>query len=234
MARPSSPSPAEPGGEAPGGARDRPTGRPGGGDPVEIGLLDPRRRDDAVAVLARAFWPDPLFRFFSRGPIHEHRNLPVFFAGMFDDAWRHGQVWEAVDRTGRPVGSASWLGPGAMPRGPRREARIYSHVAGPLLNGRNRRRGVALLNEVDRRHPHEPHWYLVLLGVDPAWQHRGVGGRLIGPVLGRCDAEGMPAYLETQKPENVAFYRRFGFDVRDEIHLPGTPAVWLMWRPAPG
>lgn len=201
--------------------------------PVTVERLHAARRDEALASLARAFWPDPVFGFFSRGPIHEHRNLPVVFSGLFDDARRHGEVWMA--RVGeRCIGTASWLPPGALPRGTRRDSAIYARLALPLVTGRNRRRAVELLTEVDRRHPHEPHWYLVLLGVDPAWQRRGIGGRLLEPVLGRCDAEGLGAYLETQKPENVAFYHRFGFEVRDEIVIPGSPRVWLLWRASRG
>lgn len=199
------------------------------GPAVEIGRLDPAQRDVAVASLARAFWPDPLFGFFTRDRVAEHRTLPVFFAPLFDDAAALGEVWAAT-ADGRTVGSASWLPPGAMPRGLRRDLRIYRAVAASVVVGRHRRAAVALLNEVDRRHPHEEHWYLVLLGVDPAWQRRGLGGRLLGPVLARCDEQGLPAYLETQKPENVAFYGRHGFTVRDEIHLPGAPPVWLLWR----
>lgn len=194
-----------------------------------IGRLDPAQRDVAIATLARAFWPDPLFGFFSRDRVAEHRMLPVFFAPFFDDAGTHGENWAAT-AGGRTVGSASWLAPGTMPRGLARDLRIYRAVAASSLAGRNRRKAMALLNEVDRRHPHEEHWYLVLLGVDPAWQRRGLGGRLLAPVLDRCDAEGRPAYLETQKPENVVFYGRHGFTVRDEVRLPGSPPVWLLWR----
>ena len=38
-------------------------------------------------------------------------------------------------------------------------------------------------------------------------------------------------YLETDRPENVAFYRRFGFEIRDEILVLGV-RNYLMWRPA--
>jgi hypothetical protein len=40
----------------------------------------------------------------------------------------------------------------------------------------------------------------------------------------------VPAYLETQKPENLAFYAKHGFTVADEVHLDGSPPVWTMRR----
>ena len=53
------------------------------------------------------------------------------------------------------------------------------------------------MQEVERRHPHEPHYYLSMLGVDPPAQRHGMGSALLGPMLARCDEEGVGAYLET-------------------------------------
>jgi GNAT superfamily N-acetyltransferase len=206
----------------------RVTGR-GTGNEVAVGRLENGERADALVSLARAFWPDPLVRFFTQGPLHEYRALPRFFAPLFDDAWSHGEIWGA--RTSqRCIGTACWLGPTAIPRGRRRDAVMYSRLAPQFVTARNRGLGMRLLTEVERRHPHEPHWYLALLGVDPGWQRRGIGGSLLAPVLERCDRDVMPAYLETQRPENVAFYRTVGFDVHEQIRLPGAPPVWLLWR----
>ena len=51
-----------------------------------------------------------------------------------------------------------------------------------------------------------------------------------GPVLARCDADNLPAYLECSREENVAFYARHGFACSGEVRLPGGPPLWLMWR----
>ena len=45
------------------------------------------------------------------------------------------------------------------------------------------------LTLVEGKHPHKPHWYLAVLGVDPGRQGRGFGSHLMQPVLERCDAE---------------------------------------------
>ncbi len=47
------------------------------------------------------------------------------------------------------------------------------------------------------------------------------------------DAAGEGAYLETDKPENVDFYERFGFKVVGEKEVIGVPD-WYMARSAEG
>jgi GNAT superfamily N-acetyltransferase len=196
---------------------------------VEIVALTRERYLDAVTATSRAFWPDPMFGFFARSPLQEHTMLPHFVGAVMGDALRHGEV-HAIVEGNRVVASASWLSPGDAPRPWRREMRVSARCAWALVRGRNRVRGLRILDQMAKHHPTEPHWYLALLGVDPSRQRTGLGGRLLRHALERCDADGVGAYLETQKPENVPFYSRHGFTVSKEITVPGCPTVWLMWR----
>ncbi len=87
------------------------------------------------------------------------------------------------------------------------------------------------LSLLEKNHPKEPHYYLEFLGTDPAHQRKGFGGAVLEPVLAKCDAEGVGAYLESSKDLNVPYYRHFGFEVRQEIeHKNHGPKQWLMWR----
>lgn len=198
--------------------------------PVIVESFAAADRDEVLAVLARAFWPDPVFGYFARHRLHEHHVLPAVFHAFLADAAPFGEC--TVARAGdRIVGAAAWLPPAGMPRSRGRDLALQGRIVRPLLTGRHQVRGLGLLDAVGRAHPHDPpHWYLALLGTDPVLQGRGIGGQLLAPVLARADAEGVGAYLETQKERNIAYYRRFGFDVRDEISRRGTPTVWTMWR----
>jgi GNAT superfamily N-acetyltransferase len=93
------------------------------------------------------------------------------------------------------------------------------------------RRWAEVFQALDAVHPSQPHWYLGTLGVDPARQGRGVGRALLASWLSRVDAEQLPAYLETDREGNVAFYARAGFHVVGETSVLGV-RVWPMWRPA--
>ena len=185
--------------------------------------------DDAITTASRAFWPDPLFGFFARTAVQEHRALPILLGAMVRDCASHGELW-VVERDGRVSGSAAWLTPESLPRSRAREARIYLACARALLTGTNRRTGMRLLDAVEKAHPTEPHWYLAVLGVDPRSQGRGLGRALLEPVLTLCDQRLEPAYLETQKPENLPFYERFGFRIVGEVRVADSPTMWRMWR----
>lgn len=84
---------------------------------------------------------------------------------------------------------------------------------------------------LERKHPQRPdHWYLAVLGTEPALQGRGLGSAVMAPVLEQCDRDGLGAYLESSKERNIDFYARHGFRVTGELRLPRGPRMWPMWR----
>ncbi len=79
--------------------------------------------------------------------------------------------------------------------------------------------------------PDEPHVHLGPIGVAPEAQGRGVGTALMNRYIEYLELEKIAGYLETDRPENVEFYKKFGFVLRHQEELIGTP-TWYMWRPA--
>jgi GNAT superfamily N-acetyltransferase len=66
------------------------------------------------------------------------------------------------------------------------------------------------------------HWYLAVLAVDPEYQGKGYGSKLLNEMLSNIDKEGLPCYVETEGEKNVSMYQRFGFKVVDEFTVPNT------------
>jgi GNAT superfamily N-acetyltransferase len=84
---------------------------------------------------------------------------------------------------------------------------------------------------ISRVHPVERHFYLSGLGTDPPRQRQGLASAALAPVLAQCDTEGIPAYLESTKENNNAFYEHHGFAVTGTIAIPPDgPTLWAMWR----
>lgn len=200
--------------------------------PVDIARIEGDQRRAAIASLARAFFDDPLFGYFQPDLLRQQKTLPAFMRGTLLDATPFGETWVALS-DGKAKGVAAWLPPGTYPRSAGRNLAVNVRSAPALLHTAARLpEAVKLLATVDKIHPKIEHWYLALLGVDPELQGRGVGTRLLEPVLARCDADRVPAYLETQKPENVSWYARAGFEVVEEVRLPGAkcPPIWTLQR----
>lgn len=89
-------------------------------------------------------------------------------------------------------------------------------TCGPGAVGRGIRTGEAMAS----RHPDFEHAYLFSIGVRPSAQGKGLGRRLIQPVLDACDRAALPAYLENSNPANTGFYASCGFEPLGEPILP--------------
>jgi ribosomal-protein-alanine N-acetyltransferase len=75
------------------------------------------------------------------------------------------------------------------------------------------------------------------LGVDPAWQHQGVGRALLKALLARADEAHAPVFLEvrTDNEAAIALYEGRGFQrvgVRRRYYQPSGADAYTMVRPA--
>jgi GNAT superfamily N-acetyltransferase len=149
---------------------------------------------------------------------------------------------QEADRTGRctlhddpALGAAAWL----LPRTPEVEAAEASakraHLAellGP--NGWNNYcRIIGFMSERSEQLVPADAWYLTIVGVHPAAQGRGIGARLLRPILAEADSVGAHAFLETFSPRGVAFYQRLGFERAAAFDEPTTMARYVAMRRAP-
>lgn len=65
--------------------------------------------------------------------------------------------------------------------------------------------------------------------VDPDYQGRGIGGKLMQRGMELVDADGRDCYVEASAA-GVGVYRRAGFEVREELPLetaPGTITIMI-------
>jgi ribosomal protein S18 acetylase RimI-like enzyme len=89
------------------------------------------------------------------------------------------------------------------------------------------------VDEWARRDPAEPHWHLGPVAVDPRFQGQGIGTALLTTSCSRLSDHSMVSYLETDKYQNVRFYRKFGFEVIAQAEALEVP-TWFMSRPGIG
>jgi ribosomal protein S18 acetylase RimI-like enzyme len=207
-----------------------------------IAPLAPARRTAAANVLARAFRDNPINRAVvgegeakrlraNRAGLRcslaacDGRSLTLVASEAKTDA-KNPRI-DSIDLE-HPRAVLMALPPGAFPLPP---PSLLAQLR--IWIGQGRRvaeRWAQVYRSLADAHPDTPHWYLSLLGVDPAHQGRGLGRSLLESWLQSVDCEAAASYLETDREQNLAFYRRAGFDVRSEIRVLGID-VWCMWRP---
>lgn len=75
----------------------------------------------------------------------------------------------------------------------------------------------------------ERHLHLGPVAVDAQLQGKGIGSALMREYCARLDRLKIAGYLETDKPENVRFYEKFGFGTIAEAPVIGL-TNWFMKR----
>ena len=214
---------------------DHPATPPSFGD-REVSSVEPgpprvaTEQDAALVtrILVEAFHDDPMWGAWAfPEPATRRRHRDAVFRVLVEGALRYPWTW----LTSRDAATAVWIPPGGDELSAAEEDRIDAVLRESL----GARAGSVLqaFEVFAEARPTEPHYYLTLLGTDPAYAGRGLGRRLLSANLEQVDAEGMPAYLEASD-DLVPLYERFGFRLLRRFVLSDGPAVNGLWRdPAP-
>jgi GNAT superfamily N-acetyltransferase len=191
-------------------------------DAYEVRVVGRSEAEAVLDTLTLAFSADPIVRYWWRKPsehLHWYRRLVMALG-------ERGFDHDAVNVTANFEAAAVWLPPGVEPdpAGGAALAGSTPSEKDPIMD--------AFREQMDRYHPTQPHWYLWMIGVDPAHQGRGFGSALLKHMLRRVDDEGATAYLESSNPKNVLLYQRHGFEVLGVIQVADVPPMTPMLRPA--
>jgi GNAT superfamily N-acetyltransferase len=202
---------------------------------VTEGPLSRSELNEVAQVAARAFHTDPFFIHLSPDAMLRARGLGIFFRGIAKNIGPKGLRYVARCN-GQIIGVAVYLPPGAYPLSVGLQvAQLATTVRALIVRPKALIDGTKYLAAMDKAHPKEEGYYLQLLATDPEFQGRGVGTALQAAVLEHCDQEQLHCYLETQKEDNLAYYRRFGHELRDTLRpVPSGPVLSTMLREPQG
>ena len=187
---------------------------------------------EAAHVLAASHLDYPAFEYAFPAIRQRERVVRHLMAAAARDVERRGVGYLARTH-GLAAGSALWFPPGALARGGWDAVQLAASMLPVALASRARfpafARAGSALEEAARD---EEGWYLQSLGVTPRLQRRGIGGRLLAPILEAADSRGVTCGLHTSDTANIAFFQRFGFEVIEPLHavVPGGPAYLRMRR----
>jgi ribosomal protein S18 acetylase RimI-like enzyme len=189
------------------------------------------RRDEvpaAVAVLARGMRDNPIhITAFGDDPDHRRHALERLFRALFDVM--SAQTPICAVEGGEIVGVTGIAPPGGCR--PSRGQRLRLTPTMLSFGPRASARVAKWFGAWAARDPDEPHSHLGPLAVDPPLQGRGIGSEIMREYTRRLDDSGELGYLETDRPENVPFYERHGFEVIGQEDVLNVPN-WFMRRDA--
>jgi ribosomal protein S18 acetylase RimI-like enzyme len=198
----------------------------------EIRPLERHQTRDAAALLGRAFAESPGYLAALSHLAGPRRSaaLQRVKRGFVEAAVRHQEaesVWVGQELAGVSLVAA----PGQYPTTLRAEAWQASGCA--TTGARGIASFIRLRTHNAKHHVTEPHYYLFVLGVDPAFQGRGLGRALLAKLHERVDAHQVAAYLETDTTRNVRLYESVGYSVLTDGGVAGLPGLrfWTMRRP---
>jgi ribosomal protein S18 acetylase RimI-like enzyme len=198
---------------------------------IEPVRLERAQLDDAGAVLGRAFHTNPGFMWMLPDEASRFKKLSWFMRAGASVGHKDGEVYTPA---GTVEGAAVWLPPRKTTL-TMRQMVAAGLLAAPLRWGMGPlMRFMSVTQKMEHLHKRamggEDHWYLMILGVDPPRQGQGVGSALIAPVLQKADASRLPCYLETDKPEDIKFYEKHGFELGEKFTVKDSPPFWTMRR----
>ena len=195
--------------------------------PIDVRPAAESDRAGTADILARAFIDDPAMAYLFPSDAGRPERLRRFF-GLITRIDDDPALWTLALDAGTPVAAALWRPPGAWQTPATamlRRLPTMLHTFGLALP-----RALALQSRLEAHHPHTPHWYLQFAGCVPASQGRGYGGAAIRARLALCDADGLPAALETATPANIGLYQALGFAITATYDIKNGPRFWAMWR----
>jgi ribosomal protein S18 acetylase RimI-like enzyme len=187
--------------------------------PVTIQTVMASQRETAVMTLVAAFAADPVARWTYPDASSYFAGFPSFTRAFAGRAFTHNTAFVTENA------AAMWLPPGVEPDIDALVACMQQSVPPakqPELFG--------LMDQMAQFHPIEPHWYLPMIGTDPACQGMGLGSALLRHSLAMCDRDQLPAYLESSNPRNISLYERHGFVRTGIIQYGSSPEMTAMLR----
>ena len=198
-------------------------------DWIEIGAFEASEIEEVLDVLARGMRDNPLHvaAFGEDSERRRQRFRGLMAAALSIRDFSHTLVARHED--GVIVGVCGMMSPGNCLPDLRQRLRLLPTllIVGPRAVGCTMR----WLDVWEKHDPEERHWHLGPLAVDAHLQGMGVGSRMMQVFCAQMDAAREGAYLETDKPENVRFYERFGYRVVGEQEVLGVTNYFMLRRP---
>jgi ribosomal protein S18 acetylase RimI-like enzyme len=193
---------------------------------ITIKALQRDWHEEASRLLARSFVTNPL-HIAVFGADRLDSNVAFFKTGL---TVMKGEKLVAADGT-QLLGVIHWVDSPFCQFSATEKLRLVP----AMIRGFGVRRAARVgswLSAWAQRDPAEHHCHLGPIGVSPDAQGQGIGRRLMEQYCDQLNRSNSVGYLETDRPGNVDFYKRFGFEVTASAPVQGVTCYFMRRSPS--
>lgn len=184
----------------------------------------------AVHILTAAFRDDPLVEYLFPENDRRLQQLDSFFKINVEFGLASGEVYNTVSMSG----CAIWVFPGDKSRIRLDRSQFPVSRCKGILDDSALHRLMDFTECMKERHvgiTSGSFCLLMFLAVQEKQRRKGVGSRLIQPVLKYSDDNKLLCILDTMNEKNLPFYFMHGFIIDQQYKACGSsPATWTMIR----
>jgi len=170
-----------------------------------------------LTILTESFKDNQSVNFIVFQDSHKLKRIRALMDYSFEVCYRFGEIWLSDDMKAcalllfphvkRTTVLSVWL-----------DIRLIFKVIGLFGIQRAMKRE----EQIKKIQPSIKMAYLWFIGVDPSYQHSGIGSQLINEIISASYNENLPLYLETSTLSNLPWYERFGFEIYNQLDLGYT------------
>jgi GNAT superfamily N-acetyltransferase len=186
-----------------------------------IKTVTPSGAEQAVSTVVLAFSADPAARWLYPDAHQYIVNFPSFVRAFGGKASEQGSAYSIGDFSGAALLLAPDVHPDEEALAGLIQRTVFKHKLEEVF---------AVFEQMGSYHPSVPHWYLPLIGVDPALHGKGYGSALMEHALTHCDRDQKLAYLESSNSKNRTLHERHGFELLGTIQVGSSPPICPMLR----
>lgn len=181
-------------------------------------------------LFTRAFADDPVWKAALPGIAFD--KMAAFFQGPARYGLKYGTIIAPSEEL---EGAAMWVHSKYADMTFWRSVRSGSFLTALKLGTKNLERIMPIftpLEEARRDSMKDREYiYLMIIGVDPEYQGKGYGKKLLAALLAESEQKKLPIYLETATQRNVSMYEKIGFKVIGKVvHPVINLPQWQMLR----